>query len=341
DLQVTVQDAEEGLGQATLTYSTDLFDESTAQRYALMIATLIGDIVRPESANTSVGDLELLTPAERAAFVPMRADVDPVVPETFVELLTRGVARAGSRPALLFGDVSVSYHELDDWSSRLARVLIEIGVNPDTVVAVAIPRSIESIVCLWAVAKAGAACMAIDPNYPAERIAYMLDDSHAELGITLRAADLPQGLPSDVTWIELRDPRLPAVFDRMSGEPIEDSDRVGPLHAKNTAYLVYTSGSTGTPKGVCVTHGGIANFAAELRDRFDIDSHSRTLHFSSPSFDASILEVLLAFPNGATMVIAPPDILGGPDLADLINRERVTHAFITPAALETMAPESV
>ncbi len=116
------------------------------------------------------------------------------------------------------------------------------------------------------------------------------------------------------------------------------ADRIGSLSVDNTAYVIYTSGSTGLPKGVAVTHGGLSNLSAEQRDRFKIDSSSRTMHFASPSFDASILELLLAIGAGATMVIVPPTIYGGDELADLLRREGVTHAFITPRRARVDGP---
>ncbi|WP_143837644.1 AMP-binding protein, partial [Nocardia seriolae] len=111
-----------------------------------------------------------------------------------------------------------------------------------------------------------------------------------------------------------------------------------PLRAEHPAYVIYTSGSTGVPKGVVVTHTGLVNFVTEQVERYRLDSSSRALHFASPSFDASILEFLLAVGNAGTLVVVPPGIYGGEELAELIRRERVTHALITPAVLATLDP---
>ena len=111
-----------------------------------------------------------------------------------------------------------------------------------------------------------------------------------------------------------------------------------PVRLEHAAYMIYTSGSTGLPKGVVVTHAGLANFATEQRERYAVTPSSRTLHFSSPSFDASVLELLLAFGAGATMVIAPADVYGGEELRSFLADNDVTHAFVTPAALASVDP---
>ncbi|WP_206511643.1 AMP-binding protein, partial [Rhodococcus sp. KRD197] len=109
----------------------------------------------------------------------------------------------------------------------------------------------------------------------------------------------------------------------------------------DAAYLIYTSGSTGVPKGVVVTHRGLANFAEEERDRFGVTTDARVLAFASTSFDASVLEMVLAFCGGARLVIAPTDVYGGAELAHLLGEQSVTHAFITPAALASVDPSGL
>src|SRR5690606_34421474 len=104
----------------------------------------------------------------------------------------------------------------------------------------------------------------------------------------------------------------------------------------NTAYMIYTSGSTGLPKGVAVTHAGLRNFAAEQVQRFGLDTSTRALAFASPSFDASVLELLLAVGAAGTMVIVPQMMFGGAELADLIETTGVTHAFLTPSVLASL-----
>ncbi len=115
-------------------------------------------------------------------------------------------------------------------------------------------------------------------------------------------------------------------------------ERVRTLRVENTAYVIYTSGSTGKPKGVVVSHSGLANFCAEQVERYGLGPGSRTLHFASPSFDASMMELLLAVGTSSTMVVAPTSVYGGVEFADLVVRHGVTHAFVTPAALASVDP---
>ncbi|MEV6360144.1 non-ribosomal peptide synthetase [Nocardia asteroides] len=250
---------------------------------------------------------------------------------TLPRLLAAAVERAPEAPALRCAGASLTYTELDQRSAQLARVLIGRGVGPGDRVVLALTRSVEAMVALWAVAKTGAAFVPVDPRYPADRVAHMLTDSGAGFGIAL-GADATR-LGAGLSWLALDSAECRDELARVSDAPIAAADRVRRLFADDIAYIIYTSGSTGVPKGVAVTHTGLAGLCAEQIRRFGITGDSRTLHFASPSFDASILELLLAIGASSTMVIAPPDIYGGDELTELLRAERVTHAFITPAAL--------
>ncbi|UGT62305.1 non-ribosomal peptide synthetase [Nocardia asteroides] len=230
----------------------------------------------------------------------------------------------------------LTYAELDTRSSRLARSLIARGVGPEDLVVIGIRRSVASVLAVWAVAKTGAGFVPVDPNYPPDRVRHMLTDCGAALGLTVSAAR--PGLTDDIGWLTLDDPAFLAEVAGYSPEAVTHGDRVRLLRAGHPAYVIYTSGSTGLPKGVVVTQAGLAGFCAEQRERYRVEPDSRTLHFASPSFDASVLELLLAVGGGATMVVADPAVYGGDDLARLLRRERVTHAFVTPAALASVDP---
>ncbi|MDO1486796.1 amino acid adenylation domain-containing protein, partial [Rhodococcus rhodochrous] len=255
------------------------------------------------------------------------------------QLLATAVETNPSGIALVFDGREMTYADLDARSSRIAHMLIGRGIGPGAFVAIGIRRSFDSMVALWAVAKTGAAFVPVDPNYPAERIAHMITDSGASVGLTVDR--YVTDLPDSVEWIVLD---APETRERLVEFPVSNptyADRVAPLRLEDAAYIIYTSGSTGLPKGVVVSHGGLAALAAAQRERYAITTESRTLHFASPSFDASLLELLLAIGAGATMVIAPPDLYGGAELEEFLRRTRVTHAFITPAALASLDPDNV
>ncbi|MFD3704274.1 amino acid adenylation domain-containing protein [Nocardia sp. NPDC058658] len=261
----------------------------------------------------------------------------------FGQLLTAAVESAADSIALRYNPTGepgaqrqLSYRELDEQSSRLARELIDRGMGAGDVVAIAIARSIESVLAVWAVAKAGAAFVPVDPAYPADRIAHIVADSGASIGLTTAAHRARLG--TTAYWIELDDPVVAERIAVRPGHTVSYADRVRPIDEDHPAYVIYTSGSTGKPKGVVVTHAGLATLVAAEREHFGVEPDSRVLHVCSPNFDVSVLELLLPFGVGATLVISPPRVFGGHELSDLLRRERVTHLLITPGALESVDP---
>ncbi|MGV9674912.1 amino acid adenylation domain-containing protein [Nocardia sp. NPDC003482] len=328
--------SEAGLA-AEITYARDLFDEATVADLGRRFRRLLAAVAAAPA--TAAGDLDLLDDSERADLV-RRAGAPAVPPRTLPDLMAAAVDANPDGPAVVYQGRSYSYTQLDLASSKLARRLVELGAGPDVLVAVAIPRSIEAVVALWSVTKSGAAFVPVDPTYPADRIAHMVADSRAALGVTLRAvvAELPEVSGG---WVVLDTPEFAYQVDSLSGEPITDADRLAPLRPGNAAYVIYTSGSTGLPKGVVVTHAGLANFSAEQVERYGLDHDSRALAFASPSFDASVLELLLAVGGAGALVLVPPRTFGGDELADLIARERATHAFLTPSVLASLDPAAL
>nr|WP_232541695.1 non-ribosomal peptide synthetase [Nocardia bovistercoris] len=234
------------------------------------------------------------------------------------------------------GDRTLTYRALDVRSAQLARVLLKLGARPETTVAIAMSRSLESIVAVWAVARTGAAFVPIDPGFPRSRIEYQVRDCGAELGLTVLTHR--DTLPAGVDWLSLDDPDLAARCADEPTNPPSYLDQIAPARVSNPAYVIYTSGSTGNPKGVAVTHAGIAALCAEQIARYGVTEGDRVLHFASPSFDASILEMLLAFGPSGTLVVAPPTVYGGAELVALLAEREVTHAFLTPSALASIEP---
>ncbi|MET8878788.1 condensation domain-containing protein, partial [Nocardia sp. NPDC004604] len=307
-----------------VTYATDLFDAATIDSLARRWIQILESIVTDPSV--AVGSIDVLEPAERADLLA-RSGAPAAAPATLPGLMSAAAAFDPDGTAIVFDGERLSYRELDERSNRLARLLIRRGIGPEDVVAIGIPRSADSVLAVWAVAKTGAAFLPVDPTHPAERIMHMMTDSAAAVGLTVTSvrAQLP-----DADWLLLDE------FDEADSGPVTDSDRVRPLRIDDIAYVIYTSGSTGLPKGVAVTHRGLGNCAVAHRDAMDIESSSRTLHLASPSFDVSVLELLCALSAGATLVVAPSDVYGGDELAALLDREHVSHALVTPSALSTI-----
>ncbi len=334
DLQFGVADTPDADGHLALEleYATDLFDAATAAALLRRFGRLLGALTA--APDRPIGDAELLAPGERAALLGRSGP--PVRPDTLATMLVTAAAANPDGIAVVCGDRQLTYRALDEQSSRLARMLIGQGIGAEDIVALAIPRSAEYQLALWAVAKTGAAFVPVDPTYPAERIAHMLTDSGAALGLTVERARA--GLPGDTEWLVLDAATTAARLRHTSAAPVSPGELVRPVRTDDAAWMIYTSGSTGLPKGALVTHNGIAGVAYTQRDRYDVTARTRVLGVASPSFDASMLELLLAVVAAGTLVIAPPEVFAGAELTELMARERVSHAFITPSVLRTLDP---
>ncbi|MEC3916104.1 non-ribosomal peptide synthetase [Nocardia sp. CDC160] len=322
DLSLTVIGDTDGM-ELRCCYATDLFDATTMSAFTDRLVRILGEVTA-ESAKP-IGDLDLLTAGERER---LRSANEPVATErTLAELMAEAVAANPDGVAVVCGDRSLTYRELDARAEKVARRLTASGAGPETLVAVGIPRSIESVLAVWAVARTGAAFVPIDPAYPPDRIARIVDVSGVCLGLTVTAHR--DRLPATVDWWYV---------DDGDHDDYPPSIREIPRNTAHPAYVIFTSGSTGAPKGVVVSHAGLANLAAAQRDRDRITSESRVLHVASPSFDASVVELLMAVGAAATLVIAPSTVFAGPDLGELLSRERVSHIALTPSALSTVDP---
>ncbi|MEK8072439.1 non-ribosomal peptide synthase/polyketide synthase [Rhodococcoides navarretei] len=340
DLSLTLHEKPEGAGlAASFVYARDLFDENTIEVFARRFLWLLEAIVA--TPNTPVGDLSILYDDEYDRLTHVHGD-DVLAGGTLAEIFAAGAALDPSATAIRYEGRSISYAELDATSSQLARVLIERGAGPESVVALGLQRSYLMVLAVWAVAKSGAAHLPVDPTYPQDRIAHMVTDSEAVLGLTTRAhsAQLAAG-QQDLLWLSVDDEEFVAEVRTRSAEPVTDADRLRPVTFQNPAYVIYTSGSTGKPKGVVVTHAGLGGVLDAATDLYHLKPASRFLHVCSPNFDPSVLEWMAAFSVGATLVVVPASILGGTELSDLLKSEQVTHAIITPAVLGTMDPHGI
>ncbi|MGR3937685.1 non-ribosomal peptide synthase/polyketide synthase [Streptomyces sp. BRA346] len=298
-----------------LGYDPRLFEETTAQGLAAQLTHVLGALAAAPD-DQSLDRIDILPSALRTRLlVDWNDTARPAPLTTLAELFEAAADRHPDAPAVLAPDVELSYAELDARANRLAHRLIAQGVGPGRIVALVLPRSVEIVVAQLAVAKAGGAHLPVDPGYPAGRIALMLEDAAPHL--TLDGID---GAGA-------------------SGEPAHrptDRDRLRPVDPDDPAYVIYTSGSTGTPKGVVVTHRGIGNFAAAEAEHYQVREGDRVLQFASPSFDASVLELCMALPTGAALVVPEPGPLLGEHLARVLRERRVTHTLIPPAALATL-----
>lgn len=249
-------------------------------------------------------------------------------------LFERTVREHAAAPAVEFEDNVLTYAQLNTRANRLARRLIRVNIGAEQFVAVAVPRSIDLIVAILAILKSGAAYLPIDPDYPADRIAFMFSDARPALllttnGVVPRIDEVTRHVPRI-----LLDETIPGMQTRYCGDDPADADRVVPSSPQHPMYLIYTSGSTGTPKGVVVAQTGVASLVATQRRMIDVGPGSRVLQWASMSFDAAFWDMSLALLGGATLILAPADcLLPGEPLAGMLRTRAITHATLPPAAL--------
>ncbi|MGW7531800.1 non-ribosomal peptide synthetase [Amycolatopsis sp. NPDC054798] len=317
-----------------LEYSSDLFDPDTAQTLLeRLVRVLEGAVAAPDRR---IDKIDVLTAVERALLANWGTGPDSVPALSLSEIVERAAADTPHAPALLFGKRTVTYAELNRQSNRLARALLDRGSGPEQIVALRLPRSVEMVVAIVAVAKTGAAFLPIDPGYPAERIVFMLQDADPTLVLT--TATLARDTPHQGV-LALDDPRFAA---EVAGQVDTDMDRIAASDPRHAAYLIYTSGSTGNPKGVVVPHGGVRQMAAGMAQPTGLQQGGRVLQFATFGFDAAVSELAQAFHTGATLVLATAEqVLPGASLTELLLRHRVTQVMLPPGALAVLDRERI
>ncbi|MER6417138.1 AMP-binding protein, partial [Streptomyces humidus] len=292
-------------------YATDLYDAATIEAFIGRWLRFLAAVARDQEQR--IGSVDLLLDGERDLLTSWAYTEPTVRPATLTQLFERRVAATPDATAVVEGESSWSYAQLNAHANRVAWHLIGRGVGAEDVVGVLMPRSATQIAVLLGIGKAGAAYLPIDPAYPQARVEHLLRDAGPALVID--GSDLFEDRPED-------DPA--------------DRDRVRPVDVDNPAYVIYTSGSTGLPKGVVVTHRGLAALAAGTGERTGVDSDSRVLLLASPSFDASVLELMMAVGAGAALVVAREMRPAGEELAGLLAGAGVSHAFVPPSVLATL-----
>ncbi|MFB6893591.1 amino acid adenylation domain-containing protein [Kitasatospora sp. NPDC056327] len=328
DLTLNAGELREGGIAGFLEYRTDLFDEATVRALAERLARLL--TAAATAPDTTVGRLPLISDDEhRRALVewngtPVTSEPGATLPELFE---AAALAGPGSVAATCDGE-SLGYAELGARADRLARLLAARGIGPGTIVALALPRSLDLVVGLLAVAKSGAAYLPLDPEYPADRLAYMLADAApaALLTDTATAPRLPGHSVPQLLVDGGEQDAFPAV-------PLTQQERTRPLRAEDTAYVIYTSGSTGRPKGVPVTHHNVVRLFSATDHWFGFGAADVWTLFHSYAFDFSVWELWGALLHGGRLVVVPHLVSRDPAaFLDLLARERVTVLNQTPSA---------
>ncbi|VBB05118.1 phosphopantetheine attachment site [Lucifera butyrica] len=306
-------------------YYTQLFKPATAERLAEhFMAVLSAIIAQPDS---KLADIELLTATEReqllAGFNPATTEYprDKTIPELFEEQ----AAQNPDRIAVTFGDRQLTYAELNRRANQLARALRRRGVTANTIVGLLLDRSPAMITGILGILKAGGAYLPIDPDYPPDRIAYMLADSGARLLITRPELSTAAGFAGDLLDVD-----DPALYQGDTANLTKENT------ARDLAYVIYTSGSTGKPKGNLTMHTNVVRVVKNT-NYITITGSDVLLQLSNYAFDGSVFDIYGALLNGARLVlIDKAAVLDMPRLARIIETEQVTVFFITTALFNTL-----
>ena len=324
DITLSMTEQNQWMG-VDVEYSTDLFDESTIRRMMAHFQTLLDGIVAEPDAPVAV--VPLLTETERKA-VAVWNDTDVDIPDDLCvhQLFELQVERTPDATAVVLPAEAahdgrrqaLSYGVLNERANQVAHYLQKEGVGPETLVGLCVERSLEMVIGLLGILKAGAAYVPLDPSYPPDRLIYMLDDAGVSLLVT------QTGVVSRLPELQ----RFGCIYLDADADDIEKEATGNPSSAvcsDNLAYVIYTSGSTGQPKGVMVPHSAMINHNLAMIDQFELGPEDRMLQFATISFDAAVEEIFCTWLSGATLVLRFGGVLiGGAELLHLIHQEQLT-----------------
>ncbi|MEG4345119.1 amino acid adenylation domain-containing protein [Microcoleus sp. A003_D6] len=316
DLSLSLQKTDMGLTGA-FEYSTDLFNATTIARMIEHWLTLLAGIVgNPEQ---KLSDLPILTAIEQHKLLVEWNQTQQDYPHNLCihQLFEAQVEQTPDAVAVIFKGEQLTYRELNAKANQLARHLQTLGVKPETLVGICIERSLEMIVGILGILKAGGAYVPIDPDYPSERKAFMLEDTSVPALLT--QFRFVESLPQHQAQVVCLD------FDWEEISQYAEENPTSKITPNNLAYVIYTSGSTGQSKGVVIEHQALVNHSISIAKHYDLQATDKVLQFASISFDVSAEELFPTWIRGGTVVIRPGSV--PPTIAEfqeLINQEKLT-----------------
>lgn len=312
-------------------YNTNLYDAATIERWLAAYAHLLAQIVT--APDRPIRSLSLLTDRQRHQLLVEWNDTQTDYPRdrTIHDLFAECAQRNGDRVALVYRDLHLTYHQLNQRANQLAHYLIATGIEPGNLVGIALDRSPETIVAMLAILKVGAAYLPLDLSYPTERLAYILETAGASLLLTATSAH--NRLPaSNVRSIDLDRQWSSVIAQHSSDNP----PTIGT--ATDSAYVMFTSGSTGQPKGVAVTHRGVVRLVRDT-DYADFSADNIWLQLAPTAFDASILEIWGSLLNGAQLVLFPGEKATLAALGQIVQTHQITSLWLTAGLFHLMVDE--
>ena len=329
DISFYLSESADGLHGA-VEYCTDLFDRQTIEQMIIHFTRLLSSII--ETPEERVDSLNLLPAIEKNRLIEQFNDTAESYPrhKSIVHLFEEQAEKNGNATAVIFGDRQLTYNELNERSNQLAHYLVKAGVKDETIVPICIERGLEMIVGLLAIMKAGAAYTPIDPEYPSERINYMIADTGASIVITSNACRSKFTSEKDIQTIE-----IDSEWTKISGE--SRNNLATKPRPNSLAYVIYTSGSTGKPKGVMIEHRSVINLLTSLSGKVEFEPDSSFLSVTTFSFDICYLEFYVPLIAGARLIIAAREVaMDGFDLAKAIAVHQPSHMQGTPSTWQLL-----
>ncbi|AOS74298.1 amino acid adenylation domain-containing protein [Pseudomonas sp. FP1911] len=322
DLSLDTHESADGLW-AALTYATDLFDAATIERLAQHWQHLLQAVV--SAPRSRLCELPIVGAAEQHRMLQDWNTPAGVTPFEAVHRLFEAQAdQQPERQALALDEQTLSYGELNRQANRLAHYLLAQGVGPQGLVGIAVERSFAMVVSLLAVLKTGAAYVPLDPEYPRERLAHMLEDSGVGLVLTQSHLHGRLPLPAQVLAVDIDRVQAQLALRADDNLPVE-------VEPQSLAYVIYTSGSTGKPKGVAISHAALSEFAGIAADYSQLVAQDRVLQFATLNFDGFVEQLYPALTLGATVVLRGPQLWDGAELYRQIIAQGITLADLPTA----------
>ncbi|MEH2088950.1 amino acid adenylation domain-containing protein [Nostoc sp.] len=330
DLTLSMQNTATGLVGAW-EYNTDLFDASTIARMTGHFVTLLESIIT--NPQQQISQLSLLTEVEQHQLLVEWNDtqVDYLQDLCIHQLFEEQVGHTPDAVAVVYENQQLTYQQLNCRANQLAHYLQSLGVKPDVLVGLCVERSLEMIVGLLGILKAGGAYLPLDPDYPQERLSFMLED--AQVPVLLTQQQHLENLPQHQAEVVCLDTDWQFI-SQSSQENVS-----APVQATNLAYVIYTSGSTGRPKGVTIPHSAIANHCGIIQQAYELVESDRVLQFASINFDASLEQIFPTLIAGATLVLRGSDVWTPTNFQKIISDFGLTVVNLPTAYWQQLAQE--
>ncbi|MFB2892402.1 amino acid adenylation domain-containing protein [Aerosakkonemataceae cyanobacterium BLCC-F50] len=353
DLNLAIASTPEGLA-GVWEYNTDLFDDSTILRMTNHLLTLLESIVA--NAQAPISQLPILTAAEQHQLLiewnntqtPLgelgrgigdREENHSLTPNPYHltpslclhQLFEQQVEKTPDAIAVVFENQHLTYSQLNEKANQLAHYLRSLGVGAQVLVGICVQRSLEMVVGILGILKAGGAYLPLDPDYPIERLSFILEDSGTSVLL------IQSFLSDKLSSINLEpSPQIICLDQATFNSELKDNP-VSLSVPADLAYVIYTSGSTGTPKGVMIEHRAIVNLSLSWAKTFQVQSMSRLLQFGSFSFDLSVGEIATSLVSGASLYLTDKEtLLPSQNLVDFLAQNQITHSFLSPSALSVL-----